>query len=81
MNFLRASVTRENGHARVTLGEQSLVGPAARPTLAATARPATGDVLLGIRAENIEASAGGPGAAAAPLDGEMLWSSRSARTC
>jgi multiple sugar transport system ATP-binding protein len=62
MNFLRASVTRENGHARVTLGEQTLVGPAALAEAAATdgAGLPDADVLMGIRAENIEARAEPP---------------------
>jgi multiple sugar transport system ATP-binding protein len=51
MNFLRATVSRENGHARVSLGDQSIVAPAAL----AEAVAGNGDVLLGIRAENIEA--------------------------
>src|SRR6266508_4728360 len=36
MNFLRASVSRENGHARVTLGEQALTGPATLADAVAT---------------------------------------------
>ena len=72
MNFLRASVTPENGLARVTLGEQSLVGPAAL-THAGDAGASTGDVLLGIRAENIEAVSEAPAAASdAALEGEVL---------
>jgi multiple sugar transport system ATP-binding protein len=51
MNFLRATVTRENGHARVAIGDQALLAPHA------LADAADGDVLVGIRAENIEASA------------------------
>jgi multiple sugar transport system ATP-binding protein len=51
MNFLRGSVTRENGHARVSLGDQALLAP---PALADAAEEA---VLIGIRAENIQASA------------------------
>jgi multiple sugar transport system ATP-binding protein len=51
MNFLRATVTRENGHARVAIGDQALLAPSA------LADAADGDVLVGIRAENIEASA------------------------
>src|SRR5919197_5130434 len=51
MNFLRGSVTRENGHARVSLGDQALLAP---PALAESAEDA---VLIGIRAENIQASA------------------------
>jgi len=112
MNFLRASVTRENGHARVTLGEQSLAGPAALtdatgglaltesaapgPGAASTDRAAEdgtgdaggagtsggglagsgdgtgGDVLLGIRAENIEARAEAPADGDDALEGEVL---------
>ncbi len=49
MNFLRASVAAENGHSRVTLGDQSLVAPAA------LSNAVDGEVLVGIRAENIEA--------------------------
>ncbi len=83
MNFLRATVTRENGHARVAVGEQALLAPAALAD-AAGVDPSTGlggDVLLGIRAENIEASADAdakPGAFAAetlvvePLGSHLL---------
>ncbi|HZO29517.1 MAG TPA: ABC transporter ATP-binding protein [Chloroflexota bacterium] len=72
MNFLRASVTRENGHARVTLGAQILVGPAALTDGAAGAGGAGDDVLLGIRAENIEARAEAPAAGDTALVGEVL---------
>ena len=77
MNFLRASVSRENGHARVTLGEQSLVGPAALADAVATDAvdetgvDHAGQVLVGIRAENIEARAE-PAADRDGLAGEAL---------
>jgi multiple sugar transport system ATP-binding protein len=69
MNFLRASVSRENGHARVALGQQALTGPAALADVSAA--EAGGDVLLGIRAENIEARAE-PTSQAGGLNGEVL---------
>src|SRR5215211_2276542 len=50
MNFLRGVATRENGHARVSFGAQGLSAPAA------VADAAGGGVLVGIRAENIQAS-------------------------
>jgi multiple sugar transport system ATP-binding protein len=50
MNFLRGAASRDNGQARVALGSQALVGP---PALAESER----GVLVGIRAENIQASA------------------------
>ena len=66
MNFLRGSVSRENGHARVAIGDEALVAP---PTLA----DAVGDaVLVGIRAENIEARAEAPDGTAGALAGETL---------
>jgi multiple sugar transport system ATP-binding protein len=77
MNFLRASVTRENGHARVSLGEQSLVGPATLADAVATDAvdaggvDHSGEVVLGIRAENIEARAEAPAEPDA-LAGEAL---------
>jgi multiple sugar transport system ATP-binding protein len=51
MNFLRGTVARHNGAAQVALGEHMLDAPAA------LAQAAGRDVLIGIRAENIEASA------------------------
>jgi multiple sugar transport system ATP-binding protein len=95
MNFLRASVIPENGHARVTLGEQSLVGPAALADAASAngaastdgaaatdagdvggtgtgAGVSAGDVLLGIRAENIEARVEAPATGGDALEGEVL---------
>ena len=51
MNFLRGSVARENGHARVAIGDQAIDAPAG------LAEAVDGEVLVGIRAENIEASA------------------------
>ena len=65
MNFLRAAVRPENGHARVSIGEQVLVGPAR------LAEAVGDDVLMGIRAENIEASAEAPAEPGA-LAGETL---------
>jgi multiple sugar transport system ATP-binding protein len=50
MNFLHGSVSRENGHARVALGAQMFSAPAR------LAEAIEGDVLIGIRAENIEAT-------------------------
>ena len=75
MNFLRGSVKREDGQARVAIGGQGLVAP---PGLADAV---DGDVLVGIRAENMQASdeAGStPGALAAetlvvePLGSHLL---------
>src|ERR671939_1764155 len=51
MNFLRGVAHSENGHASVQLGSYVLDGPAALAQLA------TPDVLVGIRAENVEVSA------------------------
>ena len=51
MNFLRGSVARENGRARVAIGDQAIDAPAG------LAEAVDGEVLVGIRAENIEASA------------------------
>jgi multiple sugar transport system ATP-binding protein len=51
MNFLRGRVAREGGAAQVALGEHALDAPAG--LVQADGR----DVLIGIRAENIEASA------------------------
>jgi multiple sugar transport system ATP-binding protein len=64
MNFLHGAVSSENGHARVALGDQALVGPAALAQ-------AGDSVLIGIRAENLVAS---PEASGAPgtLAGETL---------
>jgi multiple sugar transport system ATP-binding protein len=58
MNFLRGKVTGQHGTARVALGEHGLIAPA---ELAARAGQ---DVLVGIRAENIEATT-------SPLDGAL----------
>jgi multiple sugar transport system ATP-binding protein len=52
MNFLPGRVQREDGRVRVRLGSSVLDGPAALAQLA------TPDVLVGIRAENVEVSAG-----------------------
>jgi multiple sugar transport system ATP-binding protein len=62
MNFLQATVSRENGHARVSLGDQSLIAPVAL----AEAVDGGGEVLLGIRAENIEARI-----EAGPVEGQL----------
>ncbi len=51
MNFLRGRVERTNGHVHVALHEHVLTAP---PELA---QHAGRDVLIGIRAENIEAEA------------------------
>jgi multiple sugar transport system ATP-binding protein len=56
MNFLRGTAESENGHARVSIGGQTLLGPAA----VAEAE----NVLVGIRAENIVATATAPAAGA-----------------
>src|SRR5215216_2575567 len=56
MNFLRGVAHSENGHTAVSIGGQSLLAPAA----IAEAE----DVLVGIRAENILATATAPGAGA-----------------
>ena len=56
MNLLNGSVTRENGHARVQIGRQSLPAPAGLTD------EVNGDVLVGIRAENIQADTDGDGA-------------------
>src|SRR5438270_1393925 len=50
MNFLKAGVSRENGHTRVAIGGQGLQAPAA------VADSGEADVLVGIRAEYIQAS-------------------------
>jgi multiple sugar transport system ATP-binding protein len=77
MNFLRGSVSRENGHARVRLGEQSLIGPASLVESVAAEPSADGtgadghEVLIGIRAENIEARAA-PATDRDTLAGEAL---------
>jgi multiple sugar transport system ATP-binding protein len=77
MNFLRGSVSRENGHARVRLGEQSLIGPASLVESVAAEPSADGtgagghEVLIGIRAENIEARAA-PATDRDTLTGEAL---------
>jgi multiple sugar transport system ATP-binding protein len=57
MNFLRGVARSENGRSVVTIGSQTLAAP---PAVAQA-----DDVLIGIRAENIQASAaaGAPGAA------------------
>ena len=54
MNFLRGLARRENGQARVEIGDQALLAPA---TVADTS---TDGVLVGIRAENIQASTSQP---------------------
>ena len=51
MNFLRVGVTRTDGLARVALGDQALQAPSA------IANSGDADVLMGIRAEYIQASA------------------------
>jgi multiple sugar transport system ATP-binding protein len=65
MNFLRATVERSNGTARVALGEHKLDAPAALTQTNGQ------DVLIGIRAENIEASAQ-PAADALPARTEVV---------
>jgi multiple sugar transport system ATP-binding protein len=52
MNFLRGVASVENAHARVQIGAQSLLAPAAIAQ--------TTNVLVGIRAENIQPSATAP---------------------
>ncbi|MDQ3812177.1 MAG: ABC transporter ATP-binding protein [Chloroflexota bacterium] len=56
MNFLRGVARSDNGAARVDIGGQSLAAPAVVAS--------TDNVLVGIRAENIIASASGPNGAA-----------------
>lgn len=51
MNFLHGRLARENGHLRVALGDHFLDTPSMRADGAGADR----DVLVGIRAENIEA--------------------------
>ncbi len=58
MNFLRGTTRTDNGAAQVQIGEQVLPAPA----LVAL----TNDILVGIRAENLQASA------SAPADGAAL---------
>ena len=65
MNFLRGQVRRENGRAGVALGDQLLTAPAA---LAATDGQ---EVLVGIRAENIQAEAS-PAAEALTAQAEVV---------
>ena len=62
MNFLRGSVRPENGHARVSIGDQALVAPAVLARAAGGDPSASSgqDVLVGIRAENIVARAEAP---------------------
>jgi multiple sugar transport system ATP-binding protein len=50
MNFLKAGVTRADGHTRVAIGGQALLAPAV------LANSGDVDVLMGIRAEYIQAS-------------------------
>jgi multiple sugar transport system ATP-binding protein len=50
MNFLRAAVSRADGYARVAIGGQALQAPAA------IANSGDADVLMGIRAEYIQAT-------------------------
>ncbi len=85
MNFLRGRVSRENGRARIVLGQQSLTGAATlADALATDAVAGTGaiagqgtsdersaEVLVGIRAENIEARAE-PASDREALAGETL---------
>jgi multiple sugar transport system ATP-binding protein len=72
MNFLRGRLEGANGHRRVVIGDQEFEAPAALA-------PASGDVQVGIRAENIEAlTEQAPGALAAraeviePLGANLL---------
>jgi len=74
MNFLRGRIDGANGHASVNLGDQTFTVPAS----VSVGRTA-GEVLIGIRAENIEAEAEpAPGAIAArtevvePLGSHLL---------
>src|SRR5438477_8510876 len=64
MNFLKAGISRENGHSRVAIGGQGLQAPA---EIANSGEP---DVLLGIRAEYIRASHPGGASAAEGFDAE-----------
>ena len=65
MNFLRGKVERSNGAAQVALGAHKLAAP---PALAQSGGQ---DVLIGIRAENIEASAQ-PAPDALPVRAEVV---------
>jgi multiple sugar transport system ATP-binding protein len=65
MNFLRGQLERQDGHAQVTLSGQALAAP---PALAS---PDGQDVLVGIRAENIEAVAQ-PSPDALPVQVEVV---------
>jgi multiple sugar transport system ATP-binding protein len=59
MNFLRGAARRDGGQVRVQIGEQTLPAPEQ------VAAAADGGVLVGIRAENIQASAEPPDGQAA----------------
>jgi multiple sugar transport system ATP-binding protein len=64
MNFFRGTAHADNGAARVDIGGQSLRAPAGVAQ--------AGDVLVGIRAENIQASAVAPTNGAAVLRAETI---------
>jgi multiple sugar transport system ATP-binding protein len=64
MNFLRGSAHAQSGPARVSIGAQSLPAP--------SAVTAAGDVLVGIRAENLLASASPPANGTAALHAETV---------
>ncbi len=66
MNFLRGRVQRENGHVGVALGERLLPAPPALAT--ADGR----EVVVGIRAENIQAVAGDGAGGALPARAEVV---------
>ena len=77
MNFLRGVARRENGQIHVELGEQALVVAAPEPATDDLVDPA--GVLVGIRAENIQAttvppSSGAPALRAATVVVEPLGS-------
>ena len=65
MNFLKAGISRENGHTRVAIGKQALQAPAE------IANSGEADVLMGIRAEYIQASQTG-GTSTEGFDAETL---------
>jgi multiple sugar transport system ATP-binding protein len=64
MNFLRGVVRSTGGAARVEIGGQSLPAPASLDE--------TGEVMVGIRAENIQASGAAPPNGAAALRAETV---------
>jgi len=64
MNFLRGTTRSQNGTTRVEIGGQALQAPAGVAQ--------AGDVLVGIRAENIQASASAPSNGSTALQAETI---------